>query len=84
MDLSTVMARIEELLPRLSLVKRTPLLALYCIYNWIVPNESRSAKFAETIGQYQTDLTGPSPEALVIHLVHGSDPDWTVSEHETA
>jgi hypothetical protein len=59
-ELGAVSSRIEEMLPGLKPEQRTPMAALYCLYNRIVPTENRSPKFEETINHNRDVLASPS------------------------
>ncbi|MCA7118382.1 MAG: hypothetical protein LGL72_03020 [Acidibrevibacterium sp.] len=82
-DLGAISTRIEEMLPGLTAGQRTPLSALYCIYNKIVPPENRSPNFTETINRNHDVLAAPSVEALVVHLILEKVPSWTLDDHKT-
>jgi hypothetical protein len=81
-DLGAVSSRIEEMLPGLSPEQRTPMTALYCLYNWIVPAENRSSKFEETINHNRDVLASPSVESLVVHLILETVPSWSLEDHK--
>ncbi len=81
-DLGAVSYRIEEMLPTLKTEQRTPMAALYCIYNQIGPTENRSPKFEETINHNRDVLESPSVESLVVHLILGIVPSWSLEDHK--
>jgi hypothetical protein len=76
-DMRPVLEKIETLVPGLAKpTQRLPMLAIYFIYNFIVPEELRREgchKFVET---YKSDFDAPSIVSLVTHLVTGQNPDW--------
>jgi hypothetical protein len=80
-DLTLVMPRIEELVSELSVKKRRPLLALYCIYNKIVPEQNRSTNWEALLRNYNEELAAPSSESLVTHHIMGMTPNWSLDEH---
>jgi hypothetical protein len=82
-DLGAVSARIEEMLPDLNTVQRTPLVALYCLYNNFAPTEHRSPNFVQTVSRNQDVLAAPSVESLFVHLILGKVPDWSLDGHKT-
>jgi hypothetical protein len=80
-DLGPVMARIEELLPEIDLRRRRPFISLYCLYNKIVPAESRSKKAETLMRQYNDELAAPASESLVTHHIMGMTPHWPIDQH---
>ncbi len=61
---------------------RLPYLALYTLFNMVVPVEQR-APIPEGIEKLiQQDLLQPSPEALLVHTVAGKVPGWTLEVHD--
>jgi hypothetical protein len=81
-NLGAVSSRIEEMLPSVTPKQRTPMAALYCLYNKIVPAEDRSPKFEETINHHRDVLAFPSVESLVVHLLLGMVPSWSLDDHK--
>lgn len=82
-DLSAVLVRIEEMLPELSKAQRRPFIALYCLYNKVVPLENRATNFEETVRKHNEELAEPAVEALVTHLLLNVTPGWTLDQHHT-
>jgi hypothetical protein len=80
--LGAVSSRIEEMLSGLGSEQRTPMAALYCLYNQIVPAENRSPKFEETIDHNRDVLASPSVESLVVHLLREMVPSWSLEDHK--
>jgi hypothetical protein len=81
-DLGAVSTKIEEMLPGLTTSQRTPLVAIYCIYNKIVPSENQSPNFAETVNRNHDVLAAPSVESLVVHLILEKAPSWILDDHK--
>jgi hypothetical protein len=81
-DLGAVLLRIEELLPRSADGQSASLAALYCLYNKVVPPESRSPNHRETINRLSDVLAAPNVEALVVHLLLDREPDWDLEQHQ--
>jgi hypothetical protein len=81
-DLTAVIARIEELLLKMNIRQRRPFIALYCIYNRIVPLQNRSESWEEIVRQYNEELALPSSESLVTHHIMGMVPHWTLEQHK--
>lgn len=79
-DLTDILSHIEELLPSLKATQRRPLLALYFMYNRVVPAEKKSQS-AETIWkQYIEDLSDRSAESLITHQFFDQSPSWPLAD----
>jgi hypothetical protein len=81
-ELSAVLLKIEKLLPSLGVEQKTPLAAVYCLWNNLVPEESRSASYRETINQHRDVLAAASVESLAVHLLLDKEPAWDLTEHQ--
>lgn len=81
-DLSAVMPKIETILPKSPAAHRASLAALYCIYNNVVPQESRSANHRETINFQSDVLAAPGVETLVVHLLLDKEVPWDLAQHQ--
>jgi len=82
-DMRQVLAKVETLV--LGVAKpqqRLPLLALYFIFNFYAPEDSRSEKYPALIEAHKSDFETPSVVSLAAHLVTGQNPDWTLIEME--
>lgn len=79
--LSAVLPRIEELLPNCTKVQRRSLLALYFIYNRIVPEAEKAAGWKDVVQKYENVLLEPSVEALIAHLLFDAVPAWSIEDH---
>lgn len=82
-DLRPVLAKIETLLPGLAKPRqRLPLLALYYIFNWYVPEDLRTKRYPALIEAYESDFKDPSFVSLLAQLVTCQNPDWTLPQTE--
>jgi hypothetical protein len=79
--LQAVLPRIEDMLPTLTLKQRLPWLALYTLYNRIVPETDRAAGHQDVIRKYNDELAAPSLESLVVHLLLEMTPPWSLPVH---
>jgi hypothetical protein len=79
--LEAALPRMEEILPELNQKQRLPWLALYTLYNRIVPEENRSTSHKNVIHRYQAELEAPSLESLAAHLLLEVVPPWPLTEH---
>jgi hypothetical protein len=81
-SLRDVLPRIETLLPEITKKQRRPLIALYCLYNRIVPEAERATGYQDILRRYQDELAEPSVEALATHLLLSVTPAWSIEAHE--
>ena len=81
-DLRNVLAKVEELLPKMKKQQRLPFIALYYIFNGVVPHDHQSHNLSKIQKRYGLEIKGPSVEALLVHLVLGDRPNWTLEEHQ--
>ena len=79
--LRDVLPRIEQLLPDVTPKQRRPLIALYCLYNNIVPETERAEGYRDIILRYTDELAAPSVESLATHLLLEKIPTWPVETH---
>jgi hypothetical protein len=82
-DIRPVLEKVEVLVPGLAKpAQRLPMLALYFIFNFVAPEDCRSAGYLKFFETYKRDFDSPSITSLAAHLVTGQNPDWTMSEME--
>lgn len=61
---------------------RLPYLALYTLFNMVVPVEQKAPVSEGLEKLIKQDLSQPSPEALLVHTVAGKVPGWTLEVHD--
>ena len=81
-DIRPMLAKVEEILPGTNSAHRRPFLALYLVFNAHLPPDMRMRGFAKIKSRYVRDLESPSIEALLVHLMVGSGPEWPLAEHQ--
>ncbi|MCK9812842.1 hypothetical protein M1B35_01420 [Pseudomonas sp. MAFF 302046] len=80
-DLSPVLIPVAELLPSAKKNLRLPYLALYALFNGVVPEGSR-APVSETIDRLiQQELSQPSAEALIVNTILAKVANWPLEIH---
>jgi len=80
-DLRPVLIPVAELLPSVKKDLRLPYLALYVLFNGVVPEISR-APISETIEKLiQKELSHPSAEALITNTILGKVANWSLEAH---
>ena len=76
-DIRPVLEKAEALVPGLAKpAQRLPMLALHFIFNFLAPEDFRSAGYPTLIETYRGDFETPSIISLAAHLVTGQNPDW--------
>jgi len=80
-DIRDMLGRVEDMLPGMSTSQRTPFLALYLLFNKLVLRDKPLERFQEIQERYGSEITTPSVEAIVVHLLLGTVPNWSLAEH---
>ena len=76
-DIRPVLEKVEVLVTGLAKpAQRLPMLALYFLFNFFAPEDSRSAGYPKLIETYKSDFDTPSIISLAAHLLTGQNPDW--------
>jgi len=76
-DIRPVLVKVETLVPGLAKpAQRVPMLALYNLFNFLAPEDFRSAEYPKLIEAYKSDLEAPSIISLATHLLTDQNPDW--------
>ena len=76
-----VVAQVRSLLPNMKKVDRRSFLVLYRLYNRAVPIENRIDDTRHIFRQYAPELEDPSIESMLLALLTGEQPGWTIDEH---
>ena len=80
-DLQPVLGPVAKLLANAKKDLRLPYLALYALFNGVVPEENR-APISESIDKLiQQELSQPSAEALIAHTILGKMVNWPLEAH---
>lgn len=82
-DMSDVLVKIERLLPNMNDEQRRAALVLHRVFNHLVEGNDSSAEEPARIRQHSELLDGPSIEAMLLHLLLGAVPEWTLDAHRT-
>ena len=81
-DLREMLAMVEKLLPNMSGTQRRPFLALYILFNRLVIPKSPMKNVEFFMKCHGAEVESPSVEALLLHLLLGTDPKWNLEEHQ--
>lgn len=80
-DLRSVLRWVEKQLPNMNADQRRPFLALYVVYNQLFLSDTPMEALMNVTQRYQQDLGEPSPETMLLHLLLGTDPRWSLEDH---
>lgn len=81
-DISEMLSKAVEMFPNMNQDQRRPFLALYILFNDLVSHESQLNRDTKLERNYLEDIKNPSPEAMLVHLLLGTLPEWTLEEHQ--
>ena len=81
-DLRNVLAEVESMLPQMNVRQRLPFLALYYVFNGVVSHDDQLRNFPKVQKRYGPEIKRPSVESMLMHLVLGTVPDWTLAKHQ--
>ena len=81
-DLRDLLSKVEKLLPTMSETHRRTFLALYALFNKLAIPEMRMASLEHVLSSHQSEMERPSVEAMLLHLLLGTDPAWSLEEHQ--
>ena len=82
-DMRDVLTEVEKQFPNMTVNCRRPFLALYLIFNKLVPPNIQMKNFNKIQRRYDKEFDSPSVEAMLVYLVLGAIPNaWPLSEHD--
>jgi hypothetical protein len=82
-DMRPVLQKIERLVPGLSKpVQRMPLLTIYFLFNFWMPESHRSKEWETFFNKYKGDFDTSSVISVAAHLASGQNPDWSLETME--
>ena len=81
-DLRANLTEVEKMLPQMNAEQRRPFIALYVIFNAMVPNDLRMENHDAIVKNYGHELGAPSTEAMLAFLLLGTVPDWSLIKHQ--
>ncbi len=81
-DISEMLSKAVEMFPNMNQDQRRPFLALYILFNNLVSHESQLNRDTKLERNYLEEIKNPSPEAMLVHLLLGTVPEWTLGEHQ--
>ena len=81
-DLRELLVEVEKLLPTMSETSRSPFLTLYTLFNELVIPEMKMEQYEQVQTRYKSEIKRPSVEAMVLHLLRGTIPEWSLEKHQ--
>lgn len=81
-DIREMLSKAVEMFPKMNQDQRRPFLALYILSNNLVSHESQLNRDTKLERNYLEEIKNPSPEAMLVHLLLGTLPEWTLEEHQ--
>ena len=81
-DLRDVLVEVERMLPSIRETRRRPFLALYVLFNRLAITETPMENYDTVIARYGAAVESPCVEAMVLHLLQGTVPEWPLEEHQ--
>jgi len=80
LDLRPLMERIEMLAPSAKPAERMAMLALYAMFNLMIPEETRRPNWREFLSRWNTELAKCSIELLSSHVILGLQVPWPAQD----
>ena len=81
-DLRPMLARAEPLLNSGDQEGRRAFLAVYFLFNALASPEQRMVGADRVEDKFGAELARPSVESLLVHMMLGASPSWTLVEHD--
>ena len=81
-DLRELLLEVEGLLPNVGEIKRRPFLILYVLFNELAIPETKVERYEEIRSRYESELKTPCVETLVMHLLLGTQANWSLERHQ--
>lgn len=82
-DIRDVLTEIEQHLPNMNVQTRRAALLLHRVFNRLVLHEDPSAEEPPVLQQHGDALDAPCIEAMLLSLLLGTMPEWTLDEHKS-
>ena len=83
-DIRTVLGQARNRLASMTRDDRLPFIALYYLFNLVVPAEDRIDDNSDIVRLYGEELARPTIEAMLLALFTRNVPQWPLDDHERA
>lgn len=80
-DLTDLLTVLESNVDRLKKGDKLPYIALYFIFNHLVPENQKMTNADKFILRFRKELFNPTPEALIFNLLCKSTANWNIEVH---
>ena len=81
-DLAPVLSKAETLFSSANKTRRRPFLTLYFLFNALIPDSQKMPNLRSIERQYKSELTEPSIESMLLHLLLRVRPNWHVDDYK--
>ena len=83
-DMRDMLREARSRLAGMTCEDRLPFIALYCLFNLVVPADDRIDDNSDIVRLYENDLARPTIEAMLLALLTQGAPPWPLTDHERA
>ena len=80
-DLRDMLVYAEKMLPQMNSTQRRPFLTIYFLYKRLVLPDTPMENLEKVNKRYLTEIERPSVVAMLLHLLLGTVPEWSIPEH---
>ena len=81
-DLRDMLKQVGKLLPRANEDQRRPFLALNILFNELTILDVATDEYGDVRSRYAAEFSAPSLEAMLVHLLLGTVPEWPLAAHD--
>ena len=79
-DLRDMLVHVEKMLPQMNSTQRRPFLTIYVLYNRFVLPDTPMENLEKVKKRYLTEIKSPSVETMLLNLLLGTVPEWSIKE----
>lgn len=81
-DLTPALSKAEALFSGANEAQRRPFLALYFLFNALMPDAQKMPNLQSIESKYESELTKPSIESMLLHLALRITPNWLLDDYK--
>ena len=81
-DLQNMLDQAGKLLPRANADQRRPFLALSILFDELTASDTAMPESQAVRSRYEAESNAPSLEAMLVHLLLGTVPEWPLAVHD--
>ena len=83
-DIRPMLIKAEELMETGTEQERRPFLVLYLLFNASLPADQKMESAQSIESKYSSELSAPSAEIMLLHMIVRSTPNWDLTDYEAA